>query len=275
MEESFASFEKKGWSDPDVARIYADKFARASEMCVPALVSGANAGPGRRALDLCCGQGIVAAGLVDAGAEVTGIDFSPAMLDLARANVSGATFEEGDAGALVYPDDSFDCATMGFGILHVPDAQTTLNETARVLKPGGAIAWSCWHGPEKTSLLPVFFAACMTHGDPSVKLPPSPPAYHYAQPENATPIMEAAGFDDISFETVEAYWLCERPDEPVEIMRDGAVRAAGLLNRQPEENRRAILNKVSEWVENECPREANGRFRVPMPAVVVSGRLSA
>ena len=158
MDESFASFEKKGWSDPNVARIYASKFAQASEMCVPALVASVGAKPGQRALDLCCGQGIVAAGLVEAGAEVVGIDFSPAMLDLARANVSGARFEEGDAGALTFADNSFHCATMGFGILHVPDAEAALKEAARVLKPEGAIAWSCWHGPEKISIMPVFFA---------------------------------------------------------------------------------------------------------------------
>ena len=275
MTESFSAFEKEGWSKPSVAKNYADHFAQASQMCVPVLVAAAGAGQGRRMIDLCCGQGIVAAGLVATGSEVVGVDFSPAMLELARERVAGVTFEEGDVGTLPHEDDSFDGATMGFGIMHVPDAGTALQEAARVLRPGGAVAWSCWHGPEKTSVLATFFAACGQHGDPSVKLPPSPPAYHYAQPENAIPIMEAAGFGDISFQTVDAYWLCDSPDDPLRIMRDGAVRAAGLLNRQPDANAQAISSTVANWVEDTCTQTPEGQWHVPIPAVVVSGRLSS
>lgn len=273
MQECFAEFEKKGWSEPSVAQNYAKDFATASAMCVPKMVERAGAGPGTAALDLCCGQGIVAAGLSRAGATVTAVDFSPAMLEIARSSVPGVAFHEGDVQNMPFADNAFDCATCGFGILHVPDAGAALVEAARVLKPGGRIAWTCWHGPEQLSVLPVFFGACMKHGDPSIKLPPSPPAFHYAQPENATPIMEQAGFGDIQFDTVAAQWSVDRPDAPFHFFSQGAVRAAGLMDRQPETNKDQIRRAVAGWVEDNCARDDAGNWIVPIPAVVVSGRL--
>ncbi|MGB6229778.1 MAG: methyltransferase domain-containing protein, partial [Litorimonas sp.] len=97
---AFVAMEREGWADTATAQAYADGFSEASAQHVPHLVRAVGAGPGMRALDLCCGHGIVAEGLVAAGAEVTALDFSPAMLVLARERVPEATFMEGDAGNL-------------------------------------------------------------------------------------------------------------------------------------------------------------------------------
>jgi demethylmenaquinone methyltransferase / 2-methoxy-6-polyprenyl-1,4-benzoquinol methylase len=99
----------------------------------------ANVGPGSTALDVATGTGDLAIALARRGAEVTGSDFAPAMLEIARRKAPGLRFEEGDALDLSYPDDSFDAATVGFGARNFADLDRGLAEMARVVRPGGRV----------------------------------------------------------------------------------------------------------------------------------------
>src|SRR5437016_3879235 len=79
----------------------------------------AEIGPGSRVLDVATGTGdfaIELASRVAPGGEVVGSDFSEGMLKLARVKAPQITFEQGNALALTYADDSFDAATVGFGV---------------------------------------------------------------------------------------------------------------------------------------------------------------
>ena len=96
-------------------------------------------GPGSRALDVATGTGDLALELAARGASVTGMDFSPAMLELARAKAPGIEFEEGDALELPYEDASFDAVTVGFGARNFADLDRGLREMARVTKPAGRV----------------------------------------------------------------------------------------------------------------------------------------
>jgi demethylmenaquinone methyltransferase/2-methoxy-6-polyprenyl-1,4-benzoquinol methylase len=99
----------------------------------------AGVGPGSRALDVATGTGDLALELAARGASVTGMDFSPAMLELARAKAPGIEFEEGNALDLRYEDASFDAVTVGFGARNFADLDRGLCEMARVTKPGGRV----------------------------------------------------------------------------------------------------------------------------------------
>ena len=99
------------------------------------------------ALDVCCGTGDFAFELArkvgDEGA-VTGIDFSVPMIELAkrkagRVGCDWVEFFVGNAGRLPFPDDSFDCVTVGFGLRNVADVSQALAEMTRVTKPGGKV----------------------------------------------------------------------------------------------------------------------------------------
>jgi demethylmenaquinone methyltransferase/2-methoxy-6-polyprenyl-1,4-benzoquinol methylase len=96
-------------------------------------------GPGSRALDVATGTGDLAVELASRGAAVTGMDFSPAMLELAGAKGPEIEFEEGDALALRYGDAEFDAVTVGFGARNFADLDRGLREMARVTKPGGRV----------------------------------------------------------------------------------------------------------------------------------------
>jgi demethylmenaquinone methyltransferase / 2-methoxy-6-polyprenyl-1,4-benzoquinol methylase len=106
--------------------------------------------PGDRALDVATGTGDLALELVrrvGPEGEVVGTDFSPRMLELARAkaaarhgaSASGLRFEAANALDLPYADDSFDVATVGFGARNFSDLERGLSEMARVVKPGGRV----------------------------------------------------------------------------------------------------------------------------------------
>jgi demethylmenaquinone methyltransferase / 2-methoxy-6-polyprenyl-1,4-benzoquinol methylase len=99
----------------------------------------ARVGPGSTALDVATGTGDLAIELARRGAEVTGSDFAPAMLEIARRKAPGLRFEEGDALDLGYPDGSFDAVTVGFGARNFADLDRGLREMARVTRPGGRV----------------------------------------------------------------------------------------------------------------------------------------
>lgn len=262
----FGAVEKKGWSDTDTAQSYATSLESATAQSVPELVRQVGAGPGTKALDLCCGPGIVAAGLHATGADTTGLDFSAAMLDLARQAVPGVKFVEGDAMNLTYDDDSFDAVTIGFGILHVPDPISLLAEARRVLRTGGRLSFSVWHGPTIPTVLGDLFQVIGRHGDPSVQLPPGPGLHDYADPEIVVPALTTAGFSDISHTVVHNVVETNNADDIVTLFMEGTVRGGILLRSQPPDALADIRAAMTEQIKSK--HGANGPWRLPMPSVV-------
>ncbi len=99
---------------------------------------------GDRALDLCCGTGDIAFALARAGADVTGLDFSARMLEVAqhknsKLKAQNLKFQQGDAEQLPFPDNSFDAVTMGYGLRNLSSWEAGLREMIRVAKPGGRL----------------------------------------------------------------------------------------------------------------------------------------
>jgi demethylmenaquinone methyltransferase/2-methoxy-6-polyprenyl-1,4-benzoquinol methylase len=107
------------------------------------LVVLAEVRPGAAALDLCCGTGDLAFTLARRGARVTGLDFSQAMLDVARRRAlsrpGGVEFLRGDAMQLPFAADTFDIVTVGYGLRNLADWETGLREMIRVARPGGRV----------------------------------------------------------------------------------------------------------------------------------------
>jgi demethylmenaquinone methyltransferase/2-methoxy-6-polyprenyl-1,4-benzoquinol methylase len=102
----------------------------------------AGAKTGDRVLDACTGTGDIAMRLaktVDPSGHVTGLDFSPEMLAVARQRQGSGVVEwiEGDLMALPFADGSFDAVTVGYGLRNVTSIPGALQEIKRVLKPGG------------------------------------------------------------------------------------------------------------------------------------------
>jgi len=77
------------------------------------------------------------------GTRLTGVDWSPAMLGIARRRAAGlgraADLRQGDAQALDFPDASFDTVLCALGLCAIPDDRRAVAEMARVLRPGGRL----------------------------------------------------------------------------------------------------------------------------------------
>ena len=96
--------------------------------------------PGDRVLDACCGTGDLALEAERQGGRVVGLDFSERMLERARRKSQTVEWLQGDLLALPFADESFDAATVGFGVRNVADLDLGLRELRRVLRPGGRLA---------------------------------------------------------------------------------------------------------------------------------------
>jgi ubiquinone/menaquinone biosynthesis C-methylase UbiE len=107
--------------------------------------------PGERVLDAACGTGVVAraaSSRVGARGHVTGVDFNPGMLEVARATADGAgqaiAWQEGNLEALPFRDGSFDVVLCQQGLQFCPDKAAAVSELRRVLRDGGRLALSVW-----------------------------------------------------------------------------------------------------------------------------------
>jgi len=100
---------------------------------------------GRRVLDAGCGGGLVARTLAEAGAVVVGLDRSLGSLRVARGAVGprDGSFHpvRGQLERLPFADGAFDVVVAADVLEHVPDLPAAVGEIARVLTPGGSLAF--------------------------------------------------------------------------------------------------------------------------------------
>jgi len=137
----FKTMQREGWA----------LFAPLETLTTPpaaTLVSFAGIRDGDKVLDVCCGTGVVAVMAARRGAQVSGLDLTPALLERARVNARQAgvpvEFTEGDVENLPFADASFDVVVSQFGHMFAPRPNVAIAEMLRVLKPGGRIAFSTW-----------------------------------------------------------------------------------------------------------------------------------
>ena len=160
--------------------------------------------PGDLVLDVCCGTGDLALASAQAGARVTGVDFSEPMLERARAKAPEFDWVSGDALALPFPDESFDAVTIGFGLRNLADADKGLAELRRVLRTEGRVAILEITRPR--GLLAPFYRLWFDGVIPLAgKVLPGGSAYSYLpasvrrfpDPQALGKLMDDAGFDEI------------------------------------------------------------------------------
>ena len=106
----------------------------------------ANAQPGSRVLDLCCGTGDVAGRFAEKGARVVGLDFNEQMLTIAQKRPvderNPVHYLRGDALHLPFGNGQFDVVTVSYGLRNLADIEGGLREMYRVAKPGGGCSCS-------------------------------------------------------------------------------------------------------------------------------------
>ncbi len=113
------------------------------------LVRSINVQSGEDVLDIACGNGNTAITASRIGANVTGIDITAELLELAAeeakiAQIDGITWRGGDAQNLPFEDESFDVVLSTFGHMFAPQSDLVAKEMIRVTKKGGRIGFATW-----------------------------------------------------------------------------------------------------------------------------------
>ncbi|HYZ64504.1 MAG TPA: class I SAM-dependent methyltransferase [Acetobacteraceae bacterium] len=131
------------WSAGDYARIGATLQIVGETLC-EAVDLGAN----HRVLDVCAGNGNATLAAARRFADVVSTDYVEELLERGRARAAAdgfeVRFEQADAEALPFDDESFDIVLSTFGVMFTPDQQRAADEMLRVLKPGGKIGLANW-----------------------------------------------------------------------------------------------------------------------------------
>lgn len=120
-------------------------------------------------LDLCCGTGDMIKLLLDEkpGFEITGLDFSQNMLELAGEKLNGKgelELIQGDAMSLPFRDCEFDAAVIAFALRNTADYEKVISEMVRVVKRGAPVCCIDSFQPEHPMIKPfyhIYFSSIM------------------------------------------------------------------------------------------------------------------
>jgi ubiquinone/menaquinone biosynthesis C-methylase UbiE len=263
------AFEHASWQR--VAADYGDTFAAATRGFIEPLLAAAHIVAQTRVLDVCCGPGLVAGAAATRGAIAAGVDFSSAMLALARAAQPRVAFSQGDAEALPYADGSFDAVVANFGVHHVPHPAAALAEMHRVLAPGGRAAFTTWPRPDRNAPWQLLFDAIRAHGATNAAKAP-PPSGSINSEESCRAALGAAGFREIEVRLVEREWRVKGVHELLIAFRNGTARTAALIDAQD----RAVLPAIEAHMGAQAERYRRGEeLHIPLAAIVAAGRKGA
>ncbi len=263
--EAFHAFEHAGWQG--AARRYDDAFGSLTRQAIDPLLDAAQVRAGARVLDVASGPGYAAAAAAQRGARVTALDFSVAMVEMARSQNPEIEFREGDAGALPFADGSFDAVVMNFGMLHLAQPERAVSEALRVLRPGGGYAFTVWAKPEEAVGFGIILDAVRKHGNPDVPLPPGPPFFRFSDASECDNVLKVAGFRNVDVRKVPQVWRFSACGLLFEAFLDGTVRTQALLRAQSAPALAAIRDAVGR-VAGEY--ENHGTVEIPMAAVLAA-----
>ena len=237
---------------------YLDTFAGLTSKAIPLLIEAAEIRPGSHVLDLGSGPGNGAAIFAQAGAVVTGVDFSPQMVKVAQARHSQIMFKEANAEQLPFDDGVFDAVVSNYVVHHLARPEVVFREVSRVLKPGGRFAFVVWGAPEKQSSVGAFFGAVEAHHD--ITELPHGPLFGVTELSVYEPLLAQAGLKDCQLATHSVTWRTESLDPVLKGFWDFGNMAA-----LPSE----IQEKIKETTrENAQPYKLNGGYEFPHTALL-------
>ena len=222
--------------------------------------------PGDRWLDVGCGTGELAMLAAASGADVTGADLAPALVETARRQAAerGAdvTFEVGDAEELPFEDASFDLVSSSVGAIFAPDHARVASELARVCKPGGRLALTAWATGGNVD---EFFQVIAKYAPP-----PVPGAGVAAEWGDEDYCRSRLGDDfELTFERHDTPWT-ETPDEIYREMSEAFGPIKTLLSVLDDERAEAFRTEMLAFLSEQVT-ETGGAAVVDRPYLLVLG----
>ena len=268
QQAAFKRFEAEGWSRR--AESYDQVTGRLTSAAAGAVLDAAAVKAGGRVLDVATGPGHLAAAAAERGAAAVGIDISDGMLALASRRHPGIRFELGDAEDLGYGDASFEAVVGGFVLNHLPQPERAAAEAARVLAPGGHVAYAVWDRPERMRPIGVMMDAIERAGaERPDDLPPGPDGFRFADDRAFVELLRDARLEDVSVRELELKLRVRGADELWDGVLASTVRSATVVERQDADVRARIRAHFDELV---LDYTVDGGLVLPAVAKIGSGR---
>jgi SAM-dependent methyltransferase len=156
---------------------------------------------------------------------VLSTDLSPAMVAAARRRgVANAEHRVMDLQELDLPDRSFDGVVCRFGYMLVPDRGRALEETRRVLKAGGRLAFATWAPAKRNPWATAYGPVLIERRLMEAPRPDEPGQFALGEPDLIVELVRAAGFAEVSVDEVQVEFRFRDWDEYRRILTSlGAV----------------------------------------------------
>ncbi len=183
--------------------------------------------PGQRILELAAGPGdtgLLAAELVAPGGGVILSDFAEPMVEVARGRATevgarNVEFRIIDAESIDLPTAAVDGVLCRWGYMLMADPAAALQETRRVLRPGGRVALAAWDAPELNRWASSLVRELIARGLAQPPEPDTPGMFAFAAAGRIEGLLTDAGFDEIAVEgldveyrfgSIDHYWASMR-----------------------------------------------------------------
>lgn len=255
---------------------HADRYDRASGRIWHRFSEAKLVGHDDRVLDVGCGTGGPTrdvARLAAAG-EVTGIDLSRKMLELARKRsadegLGNVTFARGDAQVMRFEPASFDIAMSSFGVMFFNDPVAAFTNVGTGLRPGGRLALLAWRTLPENDWLMSLRGALAVGRELPMPPPDAPTPFSLADPDRVNTILGSAGFHDVELQPI---------DEPIDLGENAADATAfaktmgivdGLTDGLDGESRSQAMTNLSRLFEE---RETADGVLLPSAAWLITAR---
>jgi SAM-dependent methyltransferase len=209
-----------------------ERFQRAVSPVSVWMIEHVGPQPGHTLVELAAGPGdtgLLAAELVQPGGRVLLTDISENMLQAAErraAELGIRNFQTRamSAESLDLPAAAVDGVLCRYGYMLLADPAAALQETRRVLRPGGRVALAAWTAAADNLWLSAIFGSLLDLGLAETPDPDEPGPFSFAEPGIIEQLLDEAGFEDPEVETLDLTFRFASTDEHFEHQRTLGTR---------------------------------------------------
>lgn len=231
---------------------------------------------GQVILELAAGlgdTGLLAAELVKPSGRLICSDFAEPMLDAAREraremNADNVEFRVLNAESLRLDAASVDAVLCRWGYMLMADPAAALQETRRVLRPGGRLALAAWDDPQANPWVSLIAGRARELLDAPPPDPDFPHMFAFAQPGRLQGLLEAAGFSDIAVQPLAFEVAYDSPEHWWEMQLDLGRPLADMVERLTPEQRERLQQDAR--ADAEPFADDDGGLRFPARTLVAS-----